>query len=50
MRVELYVNIGLETIIYQLKEEGIGLERGMRLCEICDLKYLGDEYHYIGVL
>ena len=25
----------------------IRLERGMRLCEICDLKELGDEYHYI---
>ncbi len=27
----------------------IGLERGMRLCEICDLEDLGDEYHYIRV-
>ena len=27
----------------------LGLERGMWLCEICDLKDLGDEYHYICV-
>ncbi len=27
----------------------IGLERGMRPCEICDLTDLGDECHYICI-